>query len=79
MTQAIQFARRAARSAWWALRHITGDAAYDNYLRYCESHRPTAGGAGPPDGATPGTAIMTREQFYTDSLRRKYSGISRCC
>jgi uncharacterized short protein YbdD (DUF466 family) len=79
MTPAIQFVRRAVQSAWWALRYITGDAAYDNYLRYCETHRPAAGGAAPHGIARPGTAIMTREQFYTDRLRRKYSGVSRCC
>ena len=53
---------------WWWLRQITGDAAYENYL----AHRRVA-----PQET--GTTAMNRDEFYTDSLRRKYSGISRCC
>jgi uncharacterized short protein YbdD (DUF466 family) len=53
---------------WWWLRQITGDAAYENYL----AHRRIAS----QDHSTP---AMTREQFYADSLRRKYSTINRCC
>jgi uncharacterized short protein YbdD (DUF466 family) len=78
MTRAIAIVRRAAQSIWTALRHITGDAAYDTYLRYCET-RPSGGAAEAAGSARTGNPIMTREQFYTDSLRRKYSGISRCC
>jgi uncharacterized short protein YbdD (DUF466 family) len=53
---------------WWWLRQITGDAAYENYL----AHRRVA-----PQET--GTTAMNRDEFYADSLRRKYSGISRCC
>ncbi|MGC1684708.1 MAG: YbdD/YjiX family protein [Candidatus Acidiferrales bacterium] len=56
------------KKLWWWLRQITGDAAYENYL----SHRRMS----PQDRST---AAMTREQFYADSLRRKYSTINRCC
>jgi len=53
---------------WWWLHQITGDAAYENYL----AHRRVA-----PQET--GTTAMNRDEFYADSLRRKYSGISRCC
>ena len=49
---------------WWWLRQVTGDAAYENYLRSCRR------------AASP---IMSREEFFLDSLRRRYSTISRCC
>jgi uncharacterized short protein YbdD (DUF466 family) len=48
---------------WW-LRQVLGDAAYENYLRSARS------------GASP---LMSREEFFLDSLRRRYSTISRCC
>ena len=53
---------------WWWFRQITGDAAYENYL----AHRR----ASPQERGKP---AMTRDQFYADSLRRKYSTINRCC
>ncbi|MFZ0737211.1 MAG: YbdD/YjiX family protein [Candidatus Acidiferrales bacterium] len=59
----------ACAKTWRYLRQITGDAAYENYLRHCalETH---------PERTA---KTMTRGEFYTDSLRRRYSGISRCC
>jgi uncharacterized short protein YbdD (DUF466 family) len=90
MPHAIQFAQRVAKFVWQALRHITGDAAYETYVRYCETrhavvttstndiaNRSTAINESSHSTSTP--KIMTREQFYTDSLRRKYSTINRCC
>ncbi len=64
---------------WNWLRHVSGDAAYENYLR---SQRRRAGGASCSHGST-GAAeearTLSREEFYLDSLRRRYSGVSRCC
>lgn len=54
---------RAFATAWWWLRQVTGDAAYDNYLH--------------SSGSQPHN--LSRVQFYRDSLRRKYSSINRCC
>lgn len=53
--------------AWWYLRQITGDAAYENYLR----RAPFNGHASCP--------TLSREEFYLDALRRRYTGVSRCC
>lgn len=64
-----QFASRARFTAiriWWAVRQIFGDAAYEIYLR---SAARTSGGEPP----------LSPRDFYLDSLRRRYSRISRCC
>jgi uncharacterized short protein YbdD (DUF466 family) len=61
---------RAAQTAWRWLREVIGDAAYENYVRH-EAARKRPSGA--PE------EILTRAEFYSDSLRRKYSSINRCC
>ena len=63
-------AKFRARQIWWAIRQIFGDAAYENYL--LSLRRNAAGAAGV-------AAPLSRDEFYLDSLRRKYSKISRCC
>ncbi|HXO88442.1 MAG TPA: YbdD/YjiX family protein [Candidatus Acidoferrales bacterium] len=54
------------KRAWSWLRQVTGDAAYDNYLRHAVR-------------TTEGKQSLTRAEFYRESLRRRYSTISRCC
>jgi Selenoprotein, putative len=58
-------ARIAAVAArlWSWLRAVSGDDAYEAYVA-----RPGRRGA-----------IPTREEFYVDGLRRKYSRLNRCC
>ena len=56
------------RIGWW-LRQVSGDAAYENYLRSARRARDCAHHQG----------LMTREEFYLDHLRRRYTGVSRCC
>jgi len=52
---------------WWAgLRSITGDDAYERYLR----HRRIA---------HPGEAALDRSQFYRAELERRWSEPNRCC
>ncbi len=51
--------------AWWWLRQVSGDAAYENYLAWAARRRPGQ--------------MCSREEFYLESLRRRYSGVSRCC
>lgn len=60
--------RRALNASWWWLRQMSGDAAYENYLR----HAPSRDRSGPD-------SRLTREEFYLDALRRRYSDVSRCC
>lgn len=50
---------------WWWLRQVSGDAAYENYVAWAARRKP-------------GRAC-SREEFYLESLRRRYSGVSRCC
>jgi len=71
MPQEMERANRALRKAWQWLREVTGDAAYENYLRLCAAN----------ESRTNSSALkkMTRAEFYSDSLRRKYSTINRCC
>jgi len=61
----FQFPISIFRRLWWWLRHVSGDAAYDNYLSWAARRGP-----GP---------VCTREEFYVESLRRRYRGVSRCC
>lgn len=64
-----------ARGAWTWLRQVTGDAAYDNYLR----SRQRANASDSPAPALAGNEPLSRADFYLDSLRRRYSTVSRCC
>ena len=77
---------RGARAGWWWLRQVLGDAAYDNYLRSTarrlnagkDTVRPPAARSALLNGC-PTARLLTREEFYLDALRRRYSGVSRCC
>jgi uncharacterized short protein YbdD (DUF466 family) len=60
---AIRWGVGRLQRAWNWLRQVSGDAAYENYLR------------SPGRSASP----LTRDQFYLDSVRRRYSSVSRCC
>ena len=64
-----------ACSVWAWLRQVSGDAAYDNYLR---SMRRSAayGSLASPDAAR---VPLSRADVYLDALRRRYSTVSRCC
>jgi uncharacterized short protein YbdD (DUF466 family) len=53
------------KSVWWWLRQVSGDAAYENYVAWAARR-----GRG---------RVCSREEFYLESLRRRYSGVSRCC
>jgi hypothetical protein len=71
--------RRAARSAWWWLRQVSGDAAYDNYLRAIRAAAARAAFAPDASRSSCRERMLSPEEFYLDSLRRRYSGASRCC
>jgi uncharacterized short protein YbdD (DUF466 family) len=73
----------AAKTAWWWLRQVLGDAAYENYLRSTSS-RASRTAVIPSEARNPSCTsatahVLTREEFYLDALRRRYSSISRCC
>jgi uncharacterized short protein YbdD (DUF466 family) len=60
---------RVLEKAWRYLREVTGDAAYENYAKYCAAKKSNLN---PPKR-------ITRSEFYSDALKRKYSTINRCC
>ena len=68
MSRALEAAPGTMRRLWswlWSwLRQVSGDAAYENYLRHASASR---------------CLPLTRSQFYVDSARRQYSTPSRCC
>lgn len=70
VTSAFRTSSSVVNQFWWGLRQIFGDAAYENYL--CSLRRSASQDGAP---ATP----LTPAEFYLDSLRRRYSRISRCC
>ena len=62
-------------STWSWLRQVSGDAAYENYLR--ATRRRMAQGV--ISGAGACAKPLSRAEFYLDSVRRRYSTVSRCC
>ncbi len=69
------YATGFARGAWAWLRQVTGDAAYDNYLRSMRRAAECDSLASMPARNEP----LSRADFYLDALRRRYSSVSRCC
>ena len=51
------------RGLWSALRALSGDSAYETYLAHARRR---------------GGTVLTREEFYLDSVGRRYSRVSRC-
>ena len=57
----------AGRSRIWrGVREWCGDAAYERYLKSRLRHACR-------------TAPLSREEFYLEQLRKRYSRVSRCC
>jgi len=55
---------RGLAAGWDYVRAVMGDRAYERYLEVATR-----------SGATP----LSAEAFYLDSLKRRYSTVSRCC
>lgn len=70
MAEPTRGLHRSFRWLWWWLRQVSGDAGYENYLRRASAGKVRGGKDAPP---------MSPEEFYLDALRRRYSGVSRCC
>lgn len=65
--------RQAVRWLWQWVREVSGDAAYETYVG---SRRRCRNAAGTTDAKQ---QLLSRQEFYLDALRRRYSGVSRCC
>jgi hypothetical protein len=70
---------RALRRALWWLRQLSGDAAYDNYLRWIGQSTPRAPEASHSREHAASPKPLSRKDFYLDSVRRRFSTPSRCC
>jgi uncharacterized short protein YbdD (DUF466 family) len=78
--------RNWSRATWLWIRQVSGDAAYENYLRstrrVAQAEMARTGSctmqAGCSAHAT-SAQMLTREEFYLHALRRRYSTVSRCC
>jgi uncharacterized short protein YbdD (DUF466 family) len=56
----------AVAATWQALRALSGDDAYERYAAHARARHP-------------GERALTRREFYDAELRRKWSGVNRCC
>jgi uncharacterized short protein YbdD (DUF466 family) len=56
--------RGVMRGFWSWFRAVIGDSAYESHARHARSR---------------GAAPLSREEFYLEALRRRYSTINRCC
>ena len=65
--------QRLRAGAWSWLRQVSGDAAYENYLR-CARRQALSEAA-----AESSPVLLSPAEFYLDALRRRYSSVSRCC
>jgi uncharacterized short protein YbdD (DUF466 family) len=82
----MKIVRNCTRNIWSWIRQVSGDAAYENYLRSARraaqaemarvDPRTMQAGCATRAGSA---ALLTREEFYLHALRRRYSTISRCC
>ena len=63
------------RSYWWWQRQVSGDAAYENYVR--RAARCSSGHAG--CGHDNAEKIASAEQFYLERLHHEHSRVNRCC
>jgi len=83
----MKIVRNCKRNIWSWIRQVSGDAAYENYLRstrriaQAEMARvdPRIMQAACCSTRAGSAAPLTREEFYLHALRRRYSTISRCC
>ena len=74
-----EHARCLLGAVWWWLREVSGDAAYENYLRSAARKRKECRTPDLGIGGGASRPPMSRHEFYLDTLRRRYSGVSRCC
>ena len=85
MNSARTLALSIPRNIWRWIRQVSGDAAYENYLRstrrIADVARVDSGTTHTACCSTHATSVqpLTRSEFYLDALRRRYSTVSRCC
>jgi uncharacterized short protein YbdD (DUF466 family) len=63
----MTIAKTAQRLIGW-LRTLSGEDAYERYLRHWQTHHD--GEAPPP---------LSRKAFFRQEIERKWNGVKRCC
>lgn len=58
---------RRLKQAWAIIRHLSGDDAYERYLRHWRTHHARDG------------EPLSRRAFFKAEQARKWNGIRRCC
>jgi len=64
MTGLARILRARSLALWDYARAVMGDKAYERYLEVT---------------ARTGSKPLSAEDFYLDSVKRRYSTVSRCC
>ncbi len=54
------------KTCWALLRQLSGDDAYERYLRHQAR-------------AHPGEELLDRKSFFQREQERKWNGVKRCC
>ena len=85
----MKIVRNWSRTAWVWIRQVSGDAAYENYLRSTRRVARAEAEMARVDSRTMQAGCcstratsaqpLTREEFYLHALQRRYSTVSRCC
>ncbi len=60
--------KQALRQFWQAIRRLSGDDAYEQYLQHFAQHH-----------AGEGKARLSRQAFFKQWQDKKWSGVKRCC
>ncbi len=60
--------KQALRQFWQAIRRLSGDDAYEQYLQHFAQHH-----------AGEGKAPLSRQAFFKQWQDKKWSGVKRCC
>ena len=60
------FSTPRLRRLWRFVRRLSGDDAYERYLRHHAR-------------AHPGEPVLSAREFYRRELQRKWEGVRRCC
>lgn len=64
MSEVARIALTRAQKAWTFLRAVMGDQAYERYLEVAQRR---------------GEAPLSAQEYYLESIKRRYSTVSRCC
>ena len=72
MTELLAKTKKGLISLWEGIREVTGDNAYEKYVKHVERLHAN----------DPGCPVPTREEFYKQRMEKKFSdpdNPSRCC